>query len=198
MMPAPRAQGAQQNPFDIMRRRVQQQTAAAGEQAQDQVRRQFAANGMAGSGANVKLQQQTQDQTQRAGQDAMAGVDAQEAQERVQKEEQRMFAREERVGGQDFAKSEREGTQIFSKQLFDEDMAFKQKVESNADFWRGIDASQSEAANQMNFMLGMGNLDWHPEDARNLFNQSRAQFSAFSQGSNTNPTFAAIQRRRLG
>jgi hypothetical protein len=181
MMPAPKTKAQQVNPFDIMRRRVQQQTSAAGEQSQDMLRRQFASNGMAGSGANIKLQQQAQDQTQRAGADALSQVDQAEGQQQ-EAERQRAFAREERIGTQEFAKSEREGGQIFSKQLFDEDMNFKKQVESNADFWRSVDAAQSESANKMNFMLGMGNLDWHPADATNLYNQASQMFDGINSG----------------
>lgn len=183
MMPAPR-----QNPYEAMRRRVQQQGAAAQEQGQDQIRRQFAANGMAGSGANIKIQQKVADDGQRATADAMSQVDAQEAQQQTQLDE----AQKNRA----FTTSEREAGQKFSQGMFDQDMAFKQKVESNADYWRGIDAAQSEAANAMNFTLGMGNLDWHPNDANRLIESSRKQFTQFSQTGN-NPNLAAI-RRRLG
>lgn len=63
--------------YASMRERVQGQANAAKQDANDQITRKFAAMGASGSGAEMKLLQESQDAAQRQTNDAMLGIDAQ-------------------------------------------------------------------------------------------------------------------------
>lgn len=91
--PGPTALTAEATPagplpqFDIMRNRVQQRSRAEGQSQQDTMQRRLAAAGVLNSGAGIKAIQNTQESNARATEDAVSGVDAQEAQQRTQLEE---------------------------------------------------------------------------------------------------------------
>jgi len=100
------AVGTPVDEFELMRRRVKQEGKAAGQQRQQELKRQFARTGQLSSGAFIKqsgIEAQQQEQQQ---QRALEGVDI--AQAGIQRQEReaekgREFARAERLGGQEFA-----------------------------------------------------------------------------------------------
>jgi hypothetical protein len=103
--------------FDYARKRIAQQSTADEQGQQEALKRRFAAMGNVNSGAYVKQQAVAADDAAKRREDALGGVDAQEAQEvqrRAEVTEGRDFARSERVGSQDFANTQRMGSQDFA------------------------------------------------------------------------------------
>jgi hypothetical protein len=100
------AVGGPVDEFELMRRRVKQEGKAAGQQRQQELKRQFARTGQLQSGAFIKQSGIEQQQQQQQQQRALEGVDI--AQAGVQRQEReaergREFARGERIGAQEFA-----------------------------------------------------------------------------------------------
>jgi len=103
-----------------MRERAQQGVQSQGQQAGDELKRNFARMGGLNSGAFIKQQNMLQDRvTEQAGQ-ATAGIDLAEAQSNEQ------FAEAER--GRSFASSEAEKGRQFQAGQADKDMAFRQQL----------------------------------------------------------------------
>lgn len=73
--------------FELMRRRASQRAEASGQQANDALQRRFAAMGGLNSGAAIKQQQLTSEAVARQREDALAGVDAAEQQERMRQQD---------------------------------------------------------------------------------------------------------------
>ena len=73
--------------YDVQREQVKQRGIAAGQQQGEAIQRRFAAMGGGPGGAEVKVMQQSNDALNRQQDDAIAGVNAQEAQEKMQQAE---------------------------------------------------------------------------------------------------------------
>ena len=151
--------------FDLINQRLMQQQTGQEQQQKEELERQLARGPGVNSGAGLKLQSQLGEQQQKARNDVSAGLEAERMGAQLQQEEvqkQRDFAREERLGSQDFARQERAASQKFarqersgsqkfasmeaskqrgfSKNLFDKEMAFKEK---------GAKIQQSQFGEQM-------------------------------------------------
>lgn len=109
-VPAPGgAAPAQQNEFDLARKRAAQQSNAAVQMQRDAIKRRAAAQGGLNSGAFIKQEQQAMQQGQEQLSQANEGIDAaQRAEARRIKEieDQRKFQTEERLASQNFASLE--------------------------------------------------------------------------------------------
>lgn len=93
------------NGFDAMRRRLEQRFTGQAQQGQDAIQRKLASLGNLNSGAAIKLQQQNQEQVGQQREDALAGIEAQEAQQNFQVAEAqkgREFQGMEAQKGRDF------------------------------------------------------------------------------------------------
>jgi hypothetical protein len=132
--------------FELMRRRVKQESQQAGQQRQTDLKRQFARSGNLSSGAFIKQSGIEQQQQQQQAQRAVEGVDIAEAGVRRQEREAekgRTFSREERIGGQEFATSERIGGQEFVATQQDKQNTF---AALQAQLGRDFTTSEREAS----------------------------------------------------
>lgn len=178
--------------FEPLKRRVQSQFAQQKSESDDAMKRRFAAGGMLGSGAYQKLASQSEQEFAQKQNDALSNVDLAEQSEiqrrkeitegrdfaRGEREASQGFARGEREASQGFAQGERVAGQAFSKGMFDTDMAFKQKLANNEDYWRKMEFGESVKANDVNAIIAMMNTDRDPED----FGQYRNVYQSFLNG----------------
>lgn len=107
------------NQFDYARQRSQQRNKAQVQEAQDAIKRRFAAMGGLNSGAYFKQNEKLEEQGARQLGDEMQGIEAAENQEKLRQQEikeQRDFARAEREASQAFARAERESGQGFASE----------------------------------------------------------------------------------
>lgn len=79
----PNAAGAMSRRFNSLRERTGNQVNASVGTASDAIKRRFASQGAAGSGAQIKAEMLLQDQGERQKQDAYQGIDAQQGQEEL-------------------------------------------------------------------------------------------------------------------
>lgn len=144
--------------FDTLRSKVEQEANKANEAQQEAFARRGAATGLGNTGAFMKLgakaQQEGEANKRNALMDvesqreaAQAGLDEANAQrefaryerqdsERFQRrmaQEAQQFAKKERVASQAFASSEAAAQRGFSREIFDKEMAFKDRVQSAAE-----------------------------------------------------------------
>ena len=97
------------NPYELQRQRIGRQTEATGQQENEALKRRMARMGGLNSGAYLKASERLSGQQEQNKQNALEGVDIQEAQATEQKAETergRQFSREERIGSQDFSAGE--------------------------------------------------------------------------------------------
>lgn len=95
--------------FALARQRAQQRSLEDSQRQGDALKRRFAALGTLDSGAQLKIEQNANDASARNLEDANAGIDAAETQEKSRKQElqdNRDFSRSERMGSQQFASTE--------------------------------------------------------------------------------------------
>jgi hypothetical protein len=149
--------------YQLARQRAQQQANAAAQGQKDALKRRFAALGSVNSGAAIKQEQLVDQNAADQVQNATQQIDAAQRAEgrRVKEvEDNRKFAREERIGSQDFQggqnalqrafmTSERMGSQDFSRgeRLSSQDFASGERK-------AGQDFASSQADKQMAFARG--------------------------------------------
>lgn len=175
--------------YDALRNRLKSQFAQQKQETSDSIQRRFAANGMVGSGAYGKAQDEAERQVGNAEADANAQLGFQEAGEQQrQKEvaEGRAFQTSERTGAQGFASSERVAGQQFSKELADRDMAFKTMAfnEDSKQKWAQLDLAQkeytsSQAANRTNEFTALGGVDDQKKYEQAMYRRYGANWRAF-------------------
>lgn len=185
---ADKAQSAIDRRFDLMRKRTEQDANAFDQQQQEALQRKAASQGSLGSGAFLKLGQQSAERTNEQKMDQLAGVDAEReaAIGELEKEQRAMeFARQERESAQEFASGERSRTQAFQsseaaaqrgfeKNLFNESQKFKEKA-MNQEYKQF--ASQMEMAIMQfkldkqvsDFNMGMAEKMWNKKDMMEFF-----------------------------
>lgn len=104
------------NEFDLARQRAAQQSNAAAQAQKDALKRRFAAQGNVNSGSFIKSQEQVDNNAQEKLQQANEGINAQQQTEnrRVKEiQDNRDFARSERLGSQDFSASQADAMRRF-------------------------------------------------------------------------------------
>lgn len=119
--------------YDVLRTRARQDANTAAQQNVGALQRRFAAQGMVNSGEAIKQEQLAREASDKGAEQAGQNIDfaqAQEQQAAQDAENQRSFAREERLGGQEFQAGEAEKARGFSKNLFDIEQKFKEKQQS--------------------------------------------------------------------
>ena len=117
--------------YDAMRSRLSQRTNADTQQQQDAMQRRFAAQGGMNSGAAIKQQQLVAEQGVQNREQAMEGVNQQEAAQRAQlqaAESQKEFQSQEAAAGRDFTAGESKLGRDLQSSQFGSEMAFKNKV----------------------------------------------------------------------
>lgn len=172
--------------FELMRRRVRQESKAAGQQRQEELKRQFARTGMLQSGAAIKQagieSQQQEQQTQRA----LEGVDIAQAQTlRAEREaeKQREFARSERLGAQEFtagqaelqrkfATGERIAAQDFAKLESKAQRALQEKLAE-----RNISVQEALAGDQLEFQKAVAEFEQEETQKVNALNAMNAMLN---------------------
>lgn len=105
--------------FDVMRQRVQQRQNAAGQTQQDAMRRRLAAAGTLDSGAGIKALAVAEQDNNMQAEDAVMGVEAEEAAARAQMEEA--------VKQRNFQGSQAMEQRNLARVQFNEDAAFREK-----------------------------------------------------------------------
>lgn len=126
--------------YDAMRARLSQRTNADTQQQQDAMQRRFAAQGGLNSGAAIKQQQLVAEAGAQNREQAMEGVNAQEAQQRQRLQEaesQKEFQSQEAATGREFAAQESLLGRQQQRSMFDDDMKFKDKVATWENSYRG-------------------------------------------------------------
>lgn len=156
--------------YEALRRRVQQQADLARQKSQEGLARKFASQGMSNSGAQLKLQQQTDSDINRDVATQNDTIGFQEAQERQRRKEvgeartfqtseregAQNFANQQRLGGQDFTAAQNDANRSQAKQFFDADLAFKnsQLNQQESQFGRQLAQTYTEMeASQKNNKL---------------------------------------------
>jgi hypothetical protein len=116
--------------YDAIRQRLKSQYTQQRQDQTDAIQRRFAANGMSGSGAYGKAQDQANADVSKQEAEATSNLDfaeANELQRRKELEEGRQFQTSERLGSQAFQTSERAGAQQFNEGMFNKDLDFKKE-----------------------------------------------------------------------
>lgn len=103
--------------FGAMRARVQQRAQAEGQSQANAMKRRLAATGTLNSGGGIRAVQQVQDSAARRTEDAIQGVDAQEAEQRT--------AMDEAAKGRNFQRETFNANQAFQEKSFRADNAVK-------------------------------------------------------------------------
>lgn len=154
------AETAPQGPlpqFDLMRKRVQQRSQAEGQTQQDAMRRRLAAAGTLNAGAGIKALQVAQESQARATEDAVQGVEAQEAQARA--------GLEESARGRNLAREQ-----------FNESMAFQDRM-ARADNFAKFQGLESQLDS-----LDMQRIQLKLQQEESAFNQRLAKWQAANTG----------------
>lgn len=132
---------AQPDQFELARQRAQQQANAAKQTQSDAIKRRFASQGMAQSGAAIKQEQLANEAVDKQLSEQNQQIDTAAQQEAARKQEiqdQRDFARVERLQSQEYAAAEQNKAREFAGaesqkarelqlDLFNQDLGFKNK-----------------------------------------------------------------------
>ena len=163
--------------YDAMRARLTQRSNADVGQQQDAMQRRFAAQGGLNSGAAIKQQQLVAEAGAQNREQAMEGVNSQEAAQRAQlqaAESQKEFQSQEAATNRDSTQSFAAGESALGRQFtagesklgreqqqgqFDKDLAFKDKVQT----W-----SEGQAAKQMDLAYKQFGLQQNESDFNRL------------------------------
>jgi hypothetical protein len=92
VLPGSQANEAMAKRYSQMRERTSQDVNASADKSVNALNRRFTAMGSSGSGAQMKLQQQTLENAERTKQDSMREIDANEAAEAAQRDDARAMA----------------------------------------------------------------------------------------------------------
>lgn len=144
--------------YDVLRRRLQQQSDKDKLKQEEDIKRRFASQGLLNSGAYLKGQERGAKDIQEATSKGLEDIGFQETQElQRQKEvgEARQYQTSEREASQAFASGERNQSQIFNKDLFNQDLAFKNLVQSQNFGLASQEAEESKRSNFANFALAL-------------------------------------------
>lgn len=161
--PGPTALAAESAPtgplpqFDAMRSRVQSRAQAEGQTQQDTMKRRLAAAGVLNAGAGIKALQNVQESSARATEDAVSGVDAQEAQQRTQLEES--------VKGRNF-----------QRETFNEEARFKDKM------FRADTFAKFQGLEMQLDTLDLSQLQFKLQQDESDFNRRLATWEAQNKG----------------
>lgn len=125
-----KAQAAPQSmpEYDYARKKVVEQSSQANSEAQDALKRRYAAMGALNSGSAIKQQQLQNDSSERNKNEALLGIGAQEAaakREFAQQEAMKEFQSQEASAGRGFQAQESQLGRDLQKSLAMEDMEFK-------------------------------------------------------------------------
>lgn len=147
---------AEQDQFDIARKRAQQQANAAKQQQSDAIKRRFAAAGMQNSGAALKQEQLANQAVDKQLSESNEGIDAAARQENARKQEiadQRNFQKQEREASQSFASNESAVARKAAQDQFAENLAFQKTQAWDAQAFRDKSFEETKSQFEKNFGL---------------------------------------------
>jgi hypothetical protein len=155
--------------YDAIRQRLKSQYTQARQDQTDAIQRRFAANGMAGSGAYGKAQDQANEQVGKAEADATAQLDFQEANE--------LQRRKELDEGRQFQTSERVGAQQFNEGMFNKDLDLKkQQFDAQKDQF-AKEFAENQNSNRASLYANLIGDDANdPEKVKTMWDQVNAAY----------------------
>jgi len=172
--------------FDVLRKRLKEESAKTGQEQEEAIKRRFASQGMLRSGAYLKSQEEGASKLQETTQKGLEDIgfaEAGEQQRQKEVEEARQYQTSERESAQKFASGEREAGQkfqsgeaqtqrLFSKQLFDEDMDFKKLVNEQNYGLAKAEFEESKKSNLANLAVALKTSGMSDFDMDTLFQRA--------------------------
>jgi hypothetical protein len=190
--------------FEREKQRARQEETGRQQLAREAIARKFAAQGLQGSGADIRITQQAQEEGAKRLSERFGEIESRqeaEALQRQQIEETRKFAREERLGSQQFAAEqarlgrEQQATQFaeqmgFSREQFAEQMGFsrEQFKEAKAQFQKQFDLQAKD------FDLREGLTEQQAKLAEQAATLAQEQFDFQKQTENFNAVQSVLNQ----
>jgi hypothetical protein len=165
--------------YDAIRQRLKSQFTQARQDQGDAIKRRFAANGMVGSGAFGKAQDEAAQKVGKDEADATAALDFQEAGE--------LQRRQEVAEGRQYQTSEREASQGFQKGMFDTQFG-EQKRQFDQEF------GENQKTNKLSFFANIMADD--PNDLERLQGAEKLWSNQMGGGAAPTDTAQKLQAQR--